>query len=176
MMLDIRGEFRMVVKNPDGSIASDTGPCPNVITHYGIETILNSFAGNDGQIVGVSNTGDQISGGEIGLGTGSTAVDYTTHDTDLPAEITYESGFGRIAIPANSVVLTVGATKTTASTIVFTVTFPAGFVAGSPTITQIGLFSVDGTFLFAGGTCTSTVVTIAQSAVVTYTISLVQAA
>ena len=129
--IKVKGMFRVNIINPDGTLAGDSGFCPNAITNNGFQNYLC-------KLLASSAGSAQI--GYVALGTGT--VPNATHDT-LDGEVM--SSTKRTAVTAS---------VSSSTKLRFTATFPAGFLSTTSTLQNIGLFKATTTndTLFAGNT------------------------
>lgn len=148
--IKIKGYARVQVKNPDGTIVSDTGFKPNGITNAGLAAMAG-LVGNTGAITAFTY---------LALGTSSTA--FSASQTALVAEIV-DSGLARTAAT-----ITRSTTTQTNDTLQFDYTWTA---SGSKTVTEIGVFNASSLgIMLARQLPASTAVVSGQLFVVTYKI------
>ena len=164
----LKHQFQLKVINPDGSVDQDTGLIENVVTLYGIDTLMWGFSAFTGGPDAAS--GDKATHLGLGVGGGTSAYD----DASLGSELG-DGGYARDAFVTNVGTLE-GSDRTVASTLVFTGTWAAGFVSATRLIDEIGVFNaLTNGDLLAVTSFTEISVTTAQQVDATYTISLVQA-
>jgi len=183
-MLGIKGKFDIIVRNPDGSVATRR-ESHNIVTNSGVAALFALLAGGDAYVTGDYSTATRLS--HVALGDGGTIpIDRAGawSDTLLTRELdtggTSDNRYARVAC-ANAVLDNQGA-HDEESTIMFSATFVAPFVGdtGSATryLNEVGLFNAAGTgagTLYAVSTYTAITVTHEQNVEVRYTLSVIQA-
>jgi len=149
--IQIKGQVRFEVKNPDGSLAHDTGFIDN-LTMNGALAVFSGLVGN---------TGSQTAFTYLALGTSSTAV--SASQTTLVAEI-IDSGLSRVSA-------TVSRTTTTQTndTLQLTTTWTA---SGSKTINEVGYFNAASSGVMGGRALTGTI-TVASGQLLTGTYKII---
>lgn len=148
--IKVQGRVRLIIKDKDGNVKSDTGWLKNKITN----AALAVFSGL------VGNTGSQTAFSYLAVGTSSTAT--SASHTTLQAEIT-DSGLARASATVSR-----STTTQTNDTLQLDKTWT---VTGTKSIEEIGVFNAASSGVMGGRVLTTTKsVTSGDSVVATYKI------
>ena len=151
----MHGFYRVQIKDPDGSIAGDSGWGHNIITDLGLSNyIAKRFIAAAGSAIVA----------QIALGSATAVASNFTASTSLLGQI---AGSHMVAIGANTA-FTSRANSTAGDTIRVLGTFTSNIFAASTTIACAGLHSATNGSVFCMGTFASSTVATNQAVNLTY--------
>jgi hypothetical protein len=158
--ISLKGMFRVKIHDDHAGTVGDSGWVPNVVTQYGVESLLSNIA--------ITNPGTVTDFVKFPwLGTGG-AVSYD--DVDLP---------GYYAALVTSLInsswsTSISSNKTDYSTLEFLATFSTGWNTDALTINNVGLYDSQepGGLFYAGNSYTASAVATGQQVFMTYRILL----